>query len=158
MVYVEVGLLDIRGCVSAKRLCVCLEGEVFGGIAYARRGRRERQVWGSRRGMWWRGPAGGTGAPAAGAAPTFSAFHPRMLVNQRPLYSRLSMSNERVTSSPGLRMNWSARSPKKSKWTFLGKLSCVSRTYSRFFQGLPALDVPVISGRASMILPWISMC
>lgn len=104
------------------------------------------------------GPAGGTSAPAADAAPTFSAFQPRMLVNQRPLYSRLSMSNERVTSSPGLSMNWSARSPKKSKWTFLGKLSCVSSTYSRFFHGLPALEVPVISGRASMILPWISMC
>lgn len=106
------------------------------------------------------GGGGGTspGIPWAGAfSISFSAFQPRILVYHRPLYSRLSMSKLKVTVSPTLRGYWSARSPKKSKCTFRGYVSMVSSTYSRFFHWFPAFDVPEVSGKARMILPFISI-
>ena len=78
---------------------------------------------------------------AAGAFPSvFSAFQPRMLVYQRPLYSRLSMSKLKVTVSPTSNGYWLARSPKKSKCIFLGKFSIVSSTYSCLVQAFPAFE------------------
>ncbi len=103
-----------------------------------------------------KGEAAGAAGWAAGVC-AISAFHARMSVYQRPLYSRLSMSKLTVAVWPTLSTILSALSPKQVKCTLRGYVSCVSSTYSFFFHALPERETPYTSGRAAMILPVISI-
>ena len=86
--------------------------------------------------------------PAGAAGAGRSTFHALILVNQRPWYSRLSMSKKTVSSSPGWMAACAIRSaPNIWKHTFLGYWSCVSNMYSCFFHSFPALLIPPTSGR-----------
>lgn len=58
-----------------------------------------------------------------------------------------------ITSCPTCRGNFVILSPKREKQTFFGYCPPVSRMYSCFCQGLPALLVPCWRGRTLTMRP-----